>query len=73
MNTIQNQICNRCKSCIVTDGINSRNNVAYKSCLTCRDKANKKCPHEKQKSRCVDCGGSEICPPPKTNIQMPRL
>ena len=51
MNTIPNPKCNRCKCYIVTPEINPRSNVAYKSCIKCRERIeSKKCPHEKRLS-----------------------
>jgi len=33
-----------------------------KTCLTCKNyRILKLCPHQKQKQKCIDCGGSSIC------------
>ena len=63
MNTIPNPKCTGCKCYIVTPELNPRSNIAYKSCLTCRDRSvnRKKCPHDKYISFCRECNGSAFC------------
>jgi len=57
--------CPRCK-CYRTEDDFLKEGRRLKTCYNCRSYAKNyriknKCPHGLQKSRCFDCGGSEIC------------
>jgi len=57
--------CPRCK-CYRTEEDFIKEGRRLKTCYNCRSYAKNnriknKCPHGKQKSRCFDCGGSELC------------
>jgi len=57
--------CPRCK-CYRTEEDYFKNGRRFKSCINCRNHANNyrmknKCPHDRQKSKCFDCGGIGIC------------
>jgi hypothetical protein len=56
--------CNICKKEFTTEI--KPNGKEYKTCLSCREKNKEKrernrCIHGKQRSRCKECGGSQIC------------
>lgn len=58
--------CNRCKVNLLLKNFTvKRDGVLYKSCETCREKTKNykksKCPHNRQKRDCKDCGGKGIC------------
>jgi len=61
------QKCTRCKVNLTLDKFKKKRDDTYqKMCNECLEKGRKykeknKCPHDKRKSRCVECGGSEIC------------
>jgi hypothetical protein len=43
-----------------------RSGDVYKQCMKCNDVKNRsarknKCPHNRQKTQCIDCGGSGLC------------
>ena len=57
----------------------SRLNERFKTCIRCRgkDRTNRKpetkCPHGKQKSRCVECGGNDRAPKKKCEHGNPGI
>ena len=59
--------CTNCKKKFYSDGFGeNRFGDRYKTCLECSErrrasKERSKCPHGKQKSKCVDCKGTGIC------------
>ena len=67
MNTVVNPKCSGCKSFWSPDESDIKGSgLVCKTCRRCRDysKKNKEqntCIHNKIKSRCKECGGSEIC------------
>jgi len=57
--------CPRCK-CYRTEEDFFKEGRRLKTCYNCRSYAKNyriknKCPHDRQKSKCRDCGGTEIC------------
>lgn len=59
----QNPKCSRCRTYHVPELKSS--GLPYKSCLNCRNREKlrrqtNKCPHNKKRSNCRDCGGSSI-------------
>ena len=65
MEEAKNQKCPRCKSYKSPDQFLLLGR-ALKTCNDCRVRAAKyrkqaKCPHDRRKSTCKDCGGSSIC------------
>ena len=54
-----NPNCANCK-CYFIPKIKS-SGLKYKTCEKCQTRVNKKCVHNKQKSRCRECGGGSIC------------
>ena len=60
-----NPKCNVCK-CYFVPILNERSGVFYKSCERCKIRAKElreknKCEHNKIRSHCKECGGSQIC------------
>ena len=58
--------CNSCKCFYPPDDFSGKRVGRYTTCIRCREKgkerrAKYKCPHNKSKSKCKDCEGSEIC------------
>lgn len=58
--------CSRCKKEHGDEMFIGNKGQVMKMCQTCRDYCKKykllnKCVHNRQKSRCKDCGGSQIC------------
>ena len=58
--------CNKCKCYRYPSDFLNNKGRTLKSCKNCRDLSAKsrercKCPHGRQKSQCVECGGSYIC------------
>ena len=63
-NNEMRQKCNRCKMNLTLDKFNKKRDDTYmKQCIECNEKVAKykKCEHNKIKSKCKDCGGSELC------------
>jgi hypothetical protein len=64
---IKKMKCNRCRVLLPDYKFTKKKNDEYqKSCERCRgiqkeERDNNKCPHNKQRSRCKKCGGSQIC------------
>ena len=60
MNNVKNK-CTKCKEKKdIPEFLNLKGKI-LKSCQECRNK-NKKCPHNREKRKCKECGGSSICP-----------
>lgn len=57
--------CNRCKVNLTLDKYRMKRDDTYtKMCNECcekRKKTTKKCEHDRRRSQCIECGGSEIC------------
>ena len=54
--------CTKCKKDKDETEFGFYRNKRRKICNTCTDKKNScKCPHNKRKSQCKECGGSQIC------------
>jgi hypothetical protein len=58
--------CSNCKKYQSNDNFIKPNGGFYKMCQTCRDRSkinrqNNKCEHDRERSRCKDCGGGSIC------------
>ena len=59
--------CNRCNKNKIVEDFISKSGKVFKRCIRCReqDKKNRiknRCPHNKKKYNCIDCGGDGICP-----------
>jgi len=57
--------CQRCK-CYRTEDDYLKNGRRLKTCINCRNheknyRMKNKCPHDRQKQKCRDCGGIGIC------------
>lgn len=67
MATIERKKCNRCKVNMTLDKFKKKRDDSYqKLCIECNEKnvknTNKnKCEHNREKTKCKDCGGSSIC------------
>lgn len=68
MENTPNPKCTRCKCYWKPDDTDIKTSgLVCKTCKKCRDndikyKNNNKCPHGREKSKCIDCGGACVCP-----------
>jgi hypothetical protein len=59
--------CSQCHKKFYLNGFKiNRLGVRNKSCIECSERGTisrekNKCEHKKQRSRCIDCSGSQIC------------
>ena len=54
--------CSRCRCHKTLDNFSvSRLGKQFKTCDKCRERARKKCEHNRERNRCKDCGGGSIC------------
>ena len=66
---IENRVCSKCKCLLRLDDSEfkiNRHGEYNKTCIRCSDRrkiqrAANKCAHNKEKSRCKQCGGGELC------------
>ena len=66
MAEVEHQKCGRCKTWRLPESFLNPKGRKLKTCQSCRDRAKatrqrNKCPHNRRKTRCKDCGGSQIC------------
>ena len=63
---VKHEQCRRCHTWRTLDLFLNDKNRKVKTCLKCRDTSKKdreknKCEHNRQKSKCKECGGGSIC------------
>jgi len=62
MNNTPNPKCSGCKCFWKPDETDIKpSGLFFKTCKKCRTKRKAKCEHDRQKSQCRECGGSQIC------------